>query len=219
MYAARLGKWPAEEKVLAHFSKFPIEKGIENKRRRGVDHREEIVDRQVLSRLKIKHQVAAEPRVEHVEHEVGQLCQEKQEDDRQKQEIDCVGRTAALRRRAQQKLPLAYQVELLDNHHFARQNDRQWDEKDEDEVEILAHQQTKEIVRAERGYGDDLRIVAFLEREFEPERNAVDHAEETDDHDDGHRSLLIAPLSATEWQANENESIERDRRRQIDLNE
>ena len=114
---------------------------------------------------------------------------------------------------------MTYQVELLDNHHFARQNDRQWDEKDEDEVEILAHQQTKEIVRAERGYGDDLRIVAFLEREFEPERNAVDHAEETDGHDDGHRSLLIAPLSATERQANENESIERDRRRQIDLNE
>ena len=219
MQVARLWQWPAEEKVLAHFSKFPIEKGVEKKCRRRIDHREKIVDRQVLSCLKIEHQAAAEPRVEHIEHEVGQLRQEKHEDDRQEQEIDSIGRTATFTRRAQQKFPLPYQVELLDNHHFAGQNDRQRDEKNENEVEILAHQQTKEIVRAERGYGDDLRIVAFLEREFEPERYTVDDAEETNDHNDGHGSLLIAPLSATKRQAYENESIDRDRRRQIDLNE
>ena len=53
-----------------NFSEFLVEERIEKKGRRRIDHREKIIDRQVLSSEQIEHQPRTEPRVENIENEV-----------------------------------------------------------------------------------------------------------------------------------------------------
>ena len=158
-------------------------------------------------------------RVDDVEDEIGNLREEKDHHDGKEKRVN-LSRMVLLRKVIRPVLVLrrGQTTQGVNHAHRADDDARQWNQKDEDDVQIGAHEQAKQALRAERAQADRFVVDDLV---FEPEWKAVDDAEYADAAHDAQDTLRRSPFTVGHGAptADEQESIDGNGTREIDLHE